>query len=350
MANQTSNKPGEPVGGDKPGADGAPGTDMRSLLTREEIDALLGAGREAGPGALADAAPAPYQRLPLLQPVLERLAESLPRALMHVAGGPATAALDAPATVRLGEYLDNLRLPALLAVWRADAPNGAPGGAGGGAGLLALDGGLARALPELLLGGRRFAGKPQGARRGFTPIERAVAERLMAAVLAELGRAFGPVAAVEFRFERLETDARLAAVDPLHAAAALARFAVALDGRAGHIELALPYATLEPLAELLGRDHAGGPRDADWRARLAGEMAGADVKLDAVLDRVTMKLKDVLGWKIGSRVTLAKAPGAAIELGAGGVGLLQGKLGRAGDRLAVRVERWMAGRHGHDRD
>ena len=340
MTNRTSHPAG---GGDpKPGASDAPAEDMRSLLTREEIEALLGAGRSAGAGigAPGDSTPQPYQRLPLLQPVLERLAESLPRALGGFAGVAVEAAPDAPTTVKLGEYLDNVTLPALMAVWRADAWNGS--------GLLMLDGGLMQALLDVLLGGRRFAGPRRGVRRGFTPIERAVAERIAGAILRELSAAFRPVAPVEFRLERLETDTRLAAIAPPHSAAALARFTVTLDRRGGRLEIALPYATLEAAAEVLGRDHVGGARDKGWDSRLAGEMGAAEVKIDAVMDRVTMKLRDVLGWKTGSRVRFAATPDSEIELSSGGVKLLQGKLGRAGDKLAVRVERWVMRRHGLD--
>lgn len=341
MTNQTSHPAGD--GDPKPGAESAPDRDMRSLLTREEIEALLGGGRAAGAGlgAPADSAPQPYDRLPLLQPVLERLAERLPRALGNFAGVKVEATAETPATVKLGDYLDNLPLPALLAVWRADA--------WGGGGLVAMDGALTEALLDVLLGGRRFSGAARNARRAYTPIERAVAGRAVGAILAELGAAFLPVAPVEFRLERLETDTRLAAIVPLHSAAALARFAVTLDKRGGRLEIALPYATLEPVAVLMGRDHVGGGApDARWERKLAGELGAAEVRIDAVLDRVTMKLRDVLGWKIGSRVNLNATPESEIELSSGGVKLLQGKLGRAGDRLAVRVERWMLRRHERD--
>jgi flagellar motor switch protein FliM len=347
MANRTSYPAGNPAGGEqpKPDAASAPAADVRALLTREEIDALLGAGRGTAPGAeaLAEAAPHPFERLPLLQPVLERLAEGLGRALGRLAGADWRATLESAATVRLGEYLDNVPLPALLAVWRADA--------WGGGGLAAVDGALARALIDALLGGRRFSGAAQDARRPLTPIERAVAERLFAAVLGEMENAFRPAAPAGFRLERLESDARLAQFAPPHGRAALARFAVTLEKRGGRLEIALPYAMLDAAADRLGGRAASGgdpQRDGEWQKRVASELGAAEVKVEAVLDRMTVKLRDVLGWKAGSRVRLNAAPDSPVELRSGGVGLMQGKLGRAGDRLAVRVERWIARRHERD--
>jgi flagellar motor switch protein FliM len=345
MANQTSYPAGNPVGdragGDtpKPGAEGAPGTDVRSLLTREEIEALLGAGRAApggvGAEALAEAAPHPFERFPLLQPVFERLAEGLGRALGRLAGAPVQASLDSASSARLGDYLENIPLPALLAVWRADA--------WGGGGLAAIDGALARALFDALLGGRRYSGPARDGRRAYTPIDRAVAERLFAAVLDEAEAAFRPVAPAGFRLERMETDARLAQVAPATGRVALARFAVTLEKRGGRIELALPYAALDAAGgRLAGRAEAGDPQ---WQGRIARELDAAEVKVEAVLDRMTVKLRDVLGWKPGARVKLDATPETPVELRSGGVGLMQGKLGRAGDRLAVRVERWIARRH-----
>jgi flagellar motor switch protein FliM len=346
MTNQTSHSAG---GGDpKPGTDDAAGRDMRSLLSREEIEALLGGGRAAdtGIGALLDAQPQPYERLPLLQPVLERLAAALPRALGAFAGVGAEVAGETPATIRLSEYLDNLPLPALMAVWRADAWGGAPG-------LAVIDAALTEALLDVLLGGRRFAGQKRDAardgRRAFTPIERAVIERLAAEVLRAMSASFRPVAPAEFRLERIETDTRLAVIAPPAAATVLARFAVTVDKRAGRLDIALPYTALEPAAERLSRGHVGGgAQDRAWQAGLAGEIGAAELRVDAVLDRVSMKLRDVLDWKIGSRVKFSATPDQPVEIASGGVKLLKGKLGRAGDRLAVRVEQWMLRRHERD--
>ena len=74
-------------------------------------------------------------------------------------------------------------------------------------------------------------------------------------------------------------------------------------------------------------------------------MGAAELRIEAVLDRLSVKLRDVLGWKIGSRVMLNAMPGSPVELSSGGVKLFQGKLGRRDDRLAVRVERRMWKRH-----
>ena len=78
------------------------------------------------------------------------------------------------------------------------------------------------------------------------------------------------------------------------------------------------------------------------------EMGTAELRIEAVLDRLGVKLRDVLGWKAGARVMLNAKPGSPVELNSGGVRLLQGKLGRRGDRLAVRVERRMWKRHERD--
>lgn len=339
MTNQTSHPTGTPAGlGDAATAK----DDARSLLTREEIEALLGAARAgheaSGADALLDAGPPPFERLKLLEPVVERLAETLPRAFSGLAGGAVQLRLDAVASVKLGEYLDNLTLPSLLAVWRADAWNGS--------GLVTLDGALAAALLEALMGGGNGAAPLRIERRPYTPIERAVVERVSGAVLGELAAAFRPVAPVEFRLERLESDPRLAAVAPLASPAAVLRFAVAALGRGGKLEIVLPYSTLEPVAELLNRDHLGTRRrERGWESALAGEMGAAELTIEAVLDRLGVKLRDVLGWKIGTRVMLNATPESAVEINSGGVKLLKGRLGRRGDRLAVRVERWMLKRH-----
>ncbi len=90
-------------------------------------------------------------------------------------------------------------------------------------------------------------------------------------MLHDLGEAFAPIAAVDFRFERLETNPRFAAITRLSNAAVLARLRIDMEDRGGRLELLLPYATLEPVRELLLQQFMGEKfgRDSIWESHLA---------------------------------------------------------------------------------
>ena len=147
-----------------------------------------------------------------------------------------------------------------------------------------------------------------------------------------------------FRFERLETNPRFAAIARAANAAVLARLRVDMEDRGGRIELLIPYATLEPVRELLLQQFMGEKfgRDSIWETHLAEELHHTEIGLDVVLDEQTMPLGQVMALRVGDRIALGVAPGAPVRLRCGEVGLFEAQLGRRENRLAVRIERELA--------
>jgi flagellar motor switch protein FliM len=169
----------------------------------------------------------------------------------------------------------------------------------------------------------------------------ALVERLVAVVLQDLSEAFQPVSPVRFRFERLETKPRFAAISRASNACVLSRFRVDMEDRGGKIELLLPYATLEPVRETLLQQFMGEKlgRDSIWETHLAEELRLTDLTLDVVLDEQTMPLSSVLSLRRGDRITLDATPETPVKLRCNDVALFEGDLGRRKDRLAVRITR-----------
>jgi flagellar motor switch protein FliM len=177
--------------------------------------------------------------------------------------------------------------------------------------------------------------------RPYTTIERTLVERMIGVVLGDLRAAFEPLCAVDFRFDRLEVNPRFAAISRLSNACVLARMRVDMEDRGGRLEILLPYATLEPVRELLLQQFMGERfgRDSIWETHLAEELRQTEVALDVVLDEQTMPLSHVLRRNGGDRITLGTSPGAPVRLRCGDVPLFEAQLGRRENRLAVRIER-----------
>jgi flagellar motor switch protein FliM len=106
------------------------------------------------------------------------------------------------------------------------------------------------------------------------------------------------------------------------------------------IEFLLPYATLEPVRDTLLQMFMGEKfgRDSIWENHLAREMRQTNVQLDAVLDEQVVSLQDVMRLKVGSLLLLGATPQSEVILRCGSVPMLSGRMGRQGERLAVRVE------------
>ncbi|HYC12768.1 MAG TPA: flagellar motor switch protein FliM, partial [Stellaceae bacterium] len=284
------------------GEGGAGGPQAR-VLNQNEIDSLLGvddseaSGRDhSGIRAIIDSALVSYERLPMLEVVFDRLVRMMSTSLRNFTSDNVEVSIDNITSIRFGDYLNSIPLPAMLAVLKAEEWDNY--------GLLTVDSALIYSIVDVLLGGRRGTAAMRIEGRPYTTIERNLVERLVTVVLADLSGAFDPLSPVNFRFERLETNPRFATIGRPANAAVLARLRVDMEDRGGRLEVLLPYATLEPVREILLQGFLGEKfgRDSIWEAHLAGELWHTNVAIEAVLDTFEASLKDVLEWKVGTRV------------------------------------------------
>ena len=161
----------------------------------------------------------------------------------------------------------------------------------------------------------------------------------MHVILNDLSTAFDPLSPVTFRHDRLETNPRFATIARPANAVILARLRIDMEDRGGKIELCLPYATLEPVRDLLLQMFMGEKfgRDTIWESHLATQLFQTDVEIEAVLDEITVSLNQVLKLKVGSRIMLNNGPKDNVELRCGQAGLFVGTMGRKDQNIAIRV-------------
>jgi flagellar motor switch protein FliM len=206
-------------------------------------------------------------------------------------------------------------------------------------GLIVVDSALIYSIVDVLLGGRRGTAAMRIEGRPYTTIERNLVERLVAVVLTDLSGAFDPLSHVNFRFDRLETNPRFATIGRPANAAVLARLRIDMEDRGGRLEVLLPYATLEPVREILLQGFLGEKfgRDSIWEAHLAGELWQTTVPIQAILDSVEMPLRQVLEWKVGTRISLNATVESDVRLACGDLHMFIGRMGRKAGSIAVRV-------------
>jgi flagellar motor switch protein FliM len=319
----------------------ARGADAARVLNQAEIDSLLGfasGGDDDSRGSsgierVIARGLVSYERLPMLEIVFDRLVRIMSTTLRNFTSDNVEVSIDGITSLRFGDYLNSIPLPAMLAVMQAQEWDNS--------GLLVVDSAMIYSVVDVLLGGRRGTAAMRVEGRPYTTIERTLIERLIGVVLNDLSEAFAPLCQVHFRFDRLEVNPRFAAISRLSNAAVLAKLRVDMEDRGGRIELLLPYATLEPVRELLLQQFMGERfgRDSIWETHLAEELRHTEVTLDAVLDEQTMSLTNALGFKVGDRLMLNVAPGAPVRLRCGDVELFEGTPGRRKGRLSVRIDR-----------
>ena len=323
-------------GGETPAATSREST---RVLNQDEIDSLLGfdedqeeGGEKSGIQAILGSALVSYERLPMLEVVFDRLVRLMSTSLRNFTSDNVEVSLDNIVSIRFGDYLNSIPLPAMLSVFKAEEWDNQ--------GLITVDSSLIYSIVDVLLGGRRGTAAMRIEGRPYTTIERNLVERMIHVMLADLGSAFEPLSPVTFRFDRLETNPRFATISRSSNAAIVARLRIDMEDRGGRLELLLPYATLEPVRELLLQMFMGEKfgRDSIWETHLAEELWLTDVNLDAVLDQQVMQLKDVFDLKVGSRLMLSASPDSPVDLRCGEVSMYSGKMGRKGDNIAIRID------------
>ncbi|MFM2044980.1 MAG: hypothetical protein RLY86_3556 [Pseudomonadota bacterium] len=326
-------------GGDGFGDMGGGGGSTR-VLNQDEIDSLLGFdkdgsgdGDNTGVMALVNSALVNYERLPMLEIVFDRLVRMMSTSLRNFTSDNVEVSLDQISSVRFGDYLNSIPLPAMLAVFKAEEWDNY--------GLMVIDSALIYSIVDVLLGGRRGTAAMRIEGRPYTTIERNLVERMVHVVLSDLSAAFDPLSPVTFRFDRLETNPRFATIARQANAAVLVKLRIDMEDRGGRLELLIPYATLEPVRELLLQMFMGEKfgRDSIWETHLASELWNTDIHLSAVLDEIVLPLNEVLSWRVGSRVLLNVTPEDTIDLRCGDVPMFLGRMGRKGGNIAVRIDK-----------
>ncbi len=311
------------------------------ILDQSEIDSLLGFDDDAdggGQGGIMDivnSALVNYERLPMLDVVFDQLVRHMSTSLRNLTSDNVEVSQDHISSVRFGDYLNSIPLPAMLAIFKAEEWENM--------GLMVVDSSLIYAMVDVLLGGRRGTSALRIEGRPYTTIEMKLIERLTNVVLNDLSLAFDPLSPVSFKLERIEVNPRFATITQTNNAGVLARLRVDMGDRSGRVEIMLPYATLEPIRELLLQQIMGEKfgRDSIWEGHLTKELYKTEIKLSAILGETTVGLGEMLAWEPGSKVMFNTKPQDLVEMRVGHHPMFMAKIGQKEERIAASIEEYI---------
>ncbi|CAO5674262.1 MAG: hypothetical protein HEEMFOPI_00028 [Holosporales bacterium] len=317
--------------------------DVKRTLDQSEIDNLLGDAfveqkeERTGTSVLLTNKTVYYERLPMLEVVFDRLVRMMSTTFRNFTSTNVEINLSKIVSMKFGDYLTNIPLPSMLGVFKALEWDNQ--------GLIFVDSNLIYSIVDVLLGNRRgqllkIEGRP------YTTIERHLIERMMRIIMVDLKGAFLPITNVNFDFERLEINPDFAAIARENNAVLVAKMRLIMEDRQGDIEILLPYATIEPVRELLLQNFMGEKfgRDAIWENHLASRLWGTDIEIQALFSSQMISLFDVLNWQVGSKIFLNATASDPVELRCGNHLIGLGKLGQKSGKVSVRLETLRQGR------
>lgn len=307
------------------------------LMTQEEIDTFLGfssgedQGGRSGIQAIVDSGSVAYERLPMLEIIFERLVRLLSTSLRNFFTDNVEVTLESIRSVRFGDYINSIPLPSLLSVFKAEEWDNF--------GLVTIDSPLAYSVLDTMFGGKRGQAAPRIDGRPFTSIEIRLIHRVIALVLTDTQAAFRPLSPVTFTLDRIESNPRFVSISRPANAAIRVELKFDMEGRGGLLHLLLPYATIEPIRELLLESFMGEKlgRDPIWENHLATEVWQADVDVTCVLHETKMPLKRVMRLEIGDTLMFDAKPDSTVSLRCGDFIVSDGRIGRVDDKIAVQV-------------
>ena len=314
-------------------------TQDEHVLNQDEIDSLLGFegdGDDDGEGrgvmALVNSAMVNYERLPMLDIVFDRLVRLMSTSLRNLTTDNVDVSLDQVSTVRFGDYLNSIPLPAMISVFKAEEWDNS--------GIMVTDSALIYSIVDVLLGGRKGDSSIRIEGRPYTTIETRLVEKMTSVILSDLSSAFDPLSPVSFGMDRIETNPRFATITQSGNACVLVRMRIDMGERGGRLEVLIPYATLEPIRELLLQMFMGEKfgRDSIWESHLTQELHKTDVQIQAILGERSVSLNEVLSWKVGTQIMFQTTTKDDLEMRCGDFSMFKGPVGQRKNKIAIRIQ------------
>jgi flagellar motor switch protein FliM len=320
------------------------------VLSQDEVDALLQGvsadEEDAAPGpetAGDEGAIRPYDiasrdrvirgRLPTLELINDRFARELKPALYRLMRRHADISIGVVKMIKYSEFIRPLPVPASLNIMQVPPLRGSA--------LFVFEPNLVHAVVDAMFGGAARANRPiEG--RDFTQTEQRIIRRLLDVASAEYQRAWQPVHALAFDFQRTEMQSRFVSIASPNDIVVVSSFSIALGSVEGDLHLCLPLAMLEPLREALNNPIQGdqpGP-DGRWLDEIATQVKTAEVELSATLARFPTTLGQLMQLRVGDVIAFEREEVISAEID--GIPVLECRYGTSGTQYAIQVERVLA--------
>lgn len=285
---------------------------MSQILSQDEVDALL---RGVTDGEIEtetdhtadDAGIVPYDltsqeriirgRMPTLDIINQRFSRLFRTSLSALLRKVADVTTVSADTVKFGEFIKSLPVPASLHIFRMEPLRGFA--------LLVAESKLVFSLVDNFFGGGGASSfKVEG--RDFTAIEQRMSKKVILAALEDWEKAWKPVHTVQVSFVRSEINPQFAAIVPTTDVVIVVLFEIEMENVTGTITVCLPYSTIEPIITKLRAGFQSDQLEVDqtWVKRLRDKLQNAEVELLVELGKTTLRSNEVLNLALGDVIQL----------------------------------------------
>lgn len=179
--------------------------------------------------------------------------------------------------------------------------------------------------------------------RDFSATEQRVINRLVDVISEEYKKAWRGIYPIELDYQRSEMQPQFANIATPSEIVISTSFQLEIAEITGSIHFCMPYATMEPIRDVLYSSTQGDSIEVDrrWVTVLTREIQAAEVTLVAELARADATVEDLLAMKPGDFIELERQP--RIEASVDGVPVFECQYGTHNARYAIRVDKCLRG-------
>jgi len=205
-----------------------------------------------------------------------------------------------------------------------------------GSGLIVCDPTLVFAVIDALFGGAgKYHTRIEG--RDFSATEQRIITRLVDVVTAEYKKAWHGIYPLELEYQRSEMQPQFANIATPSEIVVATSFTLEIGDTSGTIHFCIPYATLEPIRDVLYSTIQGDASEPDrrWVNLMKQQIQDANVELIAELATAPATVEQLLAFKAGDFIELDLHQ--VIQAKVVGVPVLDCSYGTSNGRYALKV-------------
>ena len=205
-----------------------------------------------------------------------------------------------------------------------------------GSGLIVCDPTLVFAVIDALFGGAgKYHTRIEG--RDFSPTEQRIIARLVEVITSEYKKAWHGIYPLALEYQRSEMQPQFANIATPSEIVVATSFTLEIGDTSGTIHFCIPYATLEPIRDVLYSTIQGDSAEPDkrWVNLLKKQIQSANVELIAELAQAPATVEQLLSFKVGDFIELDLHQ--AIQAKVVGVPVFDCNYGTSNGKYALKV-------------
>lgn len=317
------------------------------ILSQDEVDALLQCitgesqkleSEQVPAGAIREYDLASQERIvrgrmPTMEIVNERFARNIRVGMFNLMRNTPEVSIKGIKVQKYSDFLREIVVPTNFNVMSVRPLRGS--------GLVVCEPTLVFAVIDSLFGGSgKFHTRIEG--RDFSPTEQRIIVRLVDVVAGEFKKAWQGIYPLELEYQRSEMLAQFVNIATPSEIVVVTSFMLEIGESGGAIHFCIPYATLEPIRDVLYSTVQGDCSESDrrWVTLLQHQIQPAEVELVAELAKASVTVGQLMTFRPGDFIELDLPE--VIQAKVSGVPLLDCHYGISNGRYSVKVDQLLA--------